>query len=492
VSSFDAGSISGKLQLDTSGFTHNIMEADGIAEVFGPKISAAIADPMLAAIEAFKELGEGAVDTFLDIAADAENMNLLSQKLGVPVDVFSSWAQFAKTVNVAPEQFAQGIRMLEQAAAEAVEQGNKIAESGKGTSELINAFARVGISLDDLKAKMNDPMALFLQMKNGVDELANANDKMRISTELLGGRQSALIPILVASKDHVQNFMDTLNKIGGVTDTQEAQAAQSFNDLKVETQIAFEGMAKAASKPILTFLHDHMNEIQPVIIKATQEITGEFEKLFTELTANNGKEFLDLLGTMASALEGTAKIIAEIIKGFEWMDAHPKTVAVMEAAADAPGSLTKLNPLSDPDQPSTSEKIIHDVEDMGSLGGTAYARWGWNHLKKWLSDDDSSAPADSPPSQDSQPAPDASSTSAPTPATAPSPSEPTPAPQMPRHNPTHRQSARHSESGDINIGTMHVHVAPGMTDAQIGKKVREQISKAQAQANSTSTVAGSP
>ena len=44
--------------------------------------------------------------------------------------------------------------------------------------------------------------------------------------------------------------------------------------------------------------------------------------------------------------------------------------------------------------------------------------------------------------------------------------------------------------GDIHVGTMNVHIDPQMTDAQIGRKWREQLKKAQAQANVQSTLGG--
>jgi hypothetical protein len=413
--SFDAGAVIGRLELDPGGFTHGMLEAEGIAKLFPAVVWEFIEDPLLGAGEALRELSEKAIDTFNDVANEAESMNLLAQKLGVPVEVFSSWAQFARTVNVAPEQFAQGLRMLEQSSAEAMEQIQKIEESGKGTSKLAEAFEQVGISVSDLKSKMNDPMALFIQLKEGIDNCADANTRMRLATELLGGRQSALVPLLLKSKDATEDFMKTLEQVGGVTTTQEAIAADKFNTLKVETQIAFEGMAKAASLPVLTFLADHMKEIQPVIIQSSHLISAEFEKLFAELGKNDGKEFLELLHGMAGALEAVAVIAKDVIKTFEFLDSHPFLLRAAESAATMGGSdvartAVGATAAAASDSSSTSDQIGRGVLDAETLGtaelGRGAAHWLKHHIWDdfWNNDSDGSEGSSAAPAEGDSPA----------------------------------------------------------------------------------------
>jgi len=322
---FDAGSIAGKLELDVGGFTHGMLEAEGIAKIFPQVVTEFLADPLLGVIDLAKEVGEGIFDTFNEVIDDAESMGLMAEKLGVPVEVLSSWVQFGKTVELQPQQIAQGLRMLEQAAAELAD------GTEKSNSKTAMAFERLGISMDFLKEHGNEPMAIFLKVKEGLDGMAVGVERTNTALAIMGGRQSDIIPLLLRSKEETDLFMESLKQMGGVTDDAEAKAAQKFTDLEVKTSIAFEGMKKAAMVPILEFLANHMKEVEPAILSGTGEITKELESLFKEMSKNNGAELVTDLQAMSHVLEDTAHIVADIVKGMEWLDDHQNILKAFDS-----------------------------------------------------------------------------------------------------------------------------------------------------------------
>jgi hypothetical protein len=327
--SFDAGAATGRLELDTSGFTGGIMEAEGIARIFPEVVTDFIANPLLGVAEIFKELGETAIDTFTEVTNDAENMGLLSQKLGVAPEVFSQWAQLAKTVHVAPEQLAMGVKMLEEEAAKALEGEGKFNEERQArrekaaeqelefeakhhgrtgnflqreqeweaehaaTNAQAAAFARLGISLNDLRDSLNDPMALFQKIKDAIDAVPDPIERMRLATELLGSRQSALVPVLTMSKEHVDAFAKATQEMGGITSASETQAAQAFTDLQTEAGIALEGIKKAAMMPILDYITAHAADIQKEIVKLSADAQEEIGKIWNYLKGPGGKAIID-------------------------------------------------------------------------------------------------------------------------------------------------------------------------------------------------------
>ncbi|MGA2442453.1 MAG: hypothetical protein ABSH08_15985, partial [Tepidisphaeraceae bacterium] len=326
---FDAGAATGRLELDTSDFTGGIMEAEGIARIFPEVVTDFIANPLLGAVEIFKELGETAIDTFTEVTSDAENMGLLSAKLGVAPEIFSQWAQLAKTVHVAPEQLGMGIKMLEEEAAKALESEGKFDEQrqarrqkaaeqeleyeqkhhgrhGKfdqreqeweaehqATNAQAAAFAKLGISLEDLHDNLNDPMALFQKIKDAIDAVPDPIERMRLATELLGARQSALVPLLTMSKEHVEEFGKATQEMGGITSTSEAKAAQTFTDLQTEAGIALEGIRKSAMMPILDYITAHKDQIQKEITHLSTVAQEDIGKIWDYLKGPQGKAILD-------------------------------------------------------------------------------------------------------------------------------------------------------------------------------------------------------
>jgi hypothetical protein len=346
--SFDAGAATGRLELETSDFTGGIMEAEGIARIFPEVVTDFIADPLLGVAEIFKELGETALDTFTEVVGDAENMGLLSQRLGVAPEVFSQWAQLAKTVHVAPEQLGMGIKMLEEEAAKALEADGKFDEERRArrqkafqdeadfedkhkgktgtflqkeeeweaqhqaTNAQAAAFAKLGITLNDLRDNLNDPMALFQKIKDAIDAVPDPIERMRLATELLGSRQSALVPLLTMSKEHVEEFGKATEAMGGITTTSEAQAAQAFTDLQTEAGIALEGIKKEASKPILDYIVAHKDDIQKEIALLSATAQEDIGKIWDYLQAHSKPIFDEVKSDVNKIIADLPKIGDEL------------------------------------------------------------------------------------------------------------------------------------------------------------------------------------
>jgi len=352
--SFDAGAATGRLELDSSDFTGGIMEAEGIARIFPEVVTDFIANPLLGVAEIFKELGETAIDTFTEVTNDAESMGLLSARLGVKPEIFSQWSQLAKTVHVAPEQLAMGVKMLEEEAAKALEGEAKFnaerqarrekafqdeaefeekhrGKSGdfyrkeqeweaghQATNAQAAAFARLGITLNDLRDNLNDPMALFQRIKDAIDAVPDPIERMRLATELLGARQSALVPVLTMSKEHVEEFAKATEQMGGITTTSETKAAQAFTDLQTEAGIALEGIKKSAMMPILDYITAHKDRIQQEIVHLSQVAIEDIGKIWKYLSGPEGKTiYAEIVADIRAIPADLSAIGAELKKIYD-------------------------------------------------------------------------------------------------------------------------------------------------------------------------------
>ena len=210
-------------------------------------------------------------------------------------------------------------------------QGNFVAieeeqeRTQQATNGTLAAFERLGIGMDFLQSHLNEPMAIFNALREAIEKVPDPVERMRLATELLGARQSALIPLLTMSKEHVDEFAAATKAMGGITDESEAKAAQDFTDLQTEASIALEGIKKAASMPILDYLVAHKDEIQKDILHLSTVAQKDIGKIWGVIQSPTGQKFIGdikadvneiiaALPTAASVMEGIFKDVGDVLK----------------------------------------------------------------------------------------------------------------------------------------------------------------------------------
>ncbi|MGD0464661.1 MAG: hypothetical protein ABSB74_19425 [Tepidisphaeraceae bacterium] len=294
---------------------HSMFTANAVMQLFPEWVTAFLANPLLGVVELAKETGDALGEAFSHVAGDALEMGLAAEKLGTTVEFFSKWSGVAKAVNVDAQQLSNGMYMLNRVIGE---------ELQNPTEKLTEDFTALGISQQWLNAHAGDSEGIFLRVKDGLDGLTNAQQRSAIASDILSRGARDLIPLMLMQKDQVDDLMKAQEQYGDVTETSEAQAAQAFKILEVEAGEAFDGIEKAAMRPVLKWFVAHQDEVKQDIGKFSeyaQETIGKFFDFMNGPIAQQAlstlkgdvKKLIDDLPTLETQIEDIGGAVGKVL-----------------------------------------------------------------------------------------------------------------------------------------------------------------------------------
>jgi DNA-binding ferritin-like protein len=308
--SLDAGTVKGKLDLDTTslktGFeeahTHAQEAGDHIREIMESiaEVATEVAGPAFAQMgqeiqSAFAGFSEGPLigsmnligiaagmmrEATVDVAADFHKIGLEAQRAGVSSEFLGKLAAVGKTVDLPLERISQAFNLIEQRAEAA----------GSGTDEKATAaFKRLGISVQELGQLADDPERLFEAVQAGMDRLGNAEERATITHQLFGRAGKELIPIFEMSREEFDKNVESIEGLEGSATAANVRIANSFNKLQVEVGAAFHGMAVDLATPILLWIDTHKDEIEADIKKVASAVKDDLGGAFAYLKSNQAE-----------------------------------------------------------------------------------------------------------------------------------------------------------------------------------------------------------
>ncbi len=142
--SFDAGSITGSLGIDTDPFAKGMLKATSIAQLFPATVTNFLANPLLGVAGVMKSAGQSIIgglqlihQNFLDVGHAADNMGEAAQKAGVSAAFLSTVGRAAADAGGGVEALGDALKFLNKNTAEVL----------SGNKEVTADFARLGVSV---------------------------------------------------------------------------------------------------------------------------------------------------------------------------------------------------------------------------------------------------------------------------------------------------------------------------------------------------------
>ena len=153
---------------------------------------------IIAAAEGLKSLIVGTQQSILEL-------ELLSQKTGIAIDTLAGIEHEAKATGISFEQVGTALTRLSRSQALAIE----------GGKAQIQAFERIGISVNDLKSL--SPEELFYRIAGAMADSKSHAETNASAFALLGRGGAALIPIFNEGTDALRKNVEAAAKASGVT-----------------------------------------------------------------------------------------------------------------------------------------------------------------------------------------------------------------------------------------------------------------------------------
>lgn len=275
----DVFELTAKLTLDTSQYESGLNEGQQKAESFGSKVKNGLvtagkvgAQAVGAIATASVAMGAALVKGVSDVASYGDNIDKMSQKMGLSAEAYQEWDAVMKHSGTSMESMQASMKTL----ANAAETNNA-------------AFKELGITEKEL-ANLSQ-QELFEKTIESLQGVEDTTKRTYLAGKLLGRGATELGALLNTSAEDTQAMRDRVHELGGVMSDEAVKAAAHYQDSLQDMQTAFSGLSRnlmAEFMPSITTVMDGLTNIfagdtDSGLAMIDQGITNLFKKLNTEL-----------------------------------------------------------------------------------------------------------------------------------------------------------------------------------------------------------------
>lgn len=269
--------LAAKLTLDSSQYDEGLDKSEKEASNFGAKLGAALGTAGKVAAGAIAAVGTGAValgtamvNAAGETAAYGDNIDKMSQKLGLSAEAYQEWDFIMQHSGTTIEGMSRGMTTL-----------NKAAENGS------DAFSKLGISQKEVESLNQEQ--LFARTIEALQGMEAGSERAVLAQELLGGAAKELGPLLNTSAEDTEAMRQQVHELGGVMSDEAVKAAAAYQDSLQNMQTAFSGLQRGLT-----------SEFMPGITTVMDGLTAIFSG--------------DSEGGLAAISEGISSLVANISK----------------------------------------------------------------------------------------------------------------------------------------------------------------------------------
>lgn len=209
------------------------------------KAGAAVAGAAALGGTAIAAMGSKLVSATADVASYGDNIDKMSQKMGLSAEAYQEWDAVMQHSGTSMETMKSSMKTL----ANAAESGNK-------------AFEALGISQEEI-ANMSQ-QDLFEATIAGLQNVEDTTQRTYLAGQLLGRGATELGALLNTSAEDTQAMRDRVRELGGVMSEDAVKSAAAYQDQLQDMQTAFSGLSRnltAEFLPSMTTVMGGLTEI---------------------------------------------------------------------------------------------------------------------------------------------------------------------------------------------------------------------------------------
>jgi len=296
----------GSILVDSSKAEESISKTEKKADGLGTKLGNGIktAAKWGAAIGAGATAAGGALLALANKTAEsADEIDKLSERTGINREELQRWKYAAEQSGADVGKLEGGIKKLSDVMDDAM----------KGSEKSVQAFDKIGISMDDLKNKSQSD--IFDDVMNALAEMPAGAERNALGNDLLGKSYTEMLPLLNAGADGMDDLKNRADELGLVMSEEAVKANVKFGDTMADVKGAVGAVFMQLSNeflPILQNLLDwilaHMPEIKEVISVVFNVITTVVTTVYNLFS----DYILPVLSTLFSWIQENMPIIKEV------------------------------------------------------------------------------------------------------------------------------------------------------------------------------------
>ena len=207
-------------------------------------------------------------------ASNADEVDKMSQKIGISRDAYQEWAFALSQSGADVAGLQMGVKTLSKAAYEA----------SQGVSTYADNFDELGIAVTNADGSLKDQEVLLNETITALQAMDDETKRTAIASELLGRSATELAPLLNAGADSAEEMKKQAHDLGLVLGDDVIDAGVKLTDSMDQVKRAMSaattnigGAMLPMFQKFLNWVINHMPEIKKAVEKAFQFIEVAFK-----------------------------------------------------------------------------------------------------------------------------------------------------------------------------------------------------------------------
>lgn len=303
------------------------------------------------AVEGLKNLGEALLNTTLDAAQYADDINTLSKKTGMSTDALQEYQYAAELIDVSLEtlsgSMAKNIKSMSNAA--------------NGSEKFSKAYDKLGIKVTDAEGNLRDSQDVFWETIDALGQIEDETERDATAMQIFGKSAQELNPLIMAGSKAVKDYAKEARKMGAVMSTDQLNRLNDLNDamdkLKVTAGNAKNAIGLVLLPSLQSLADDGVNWLGE-FTKQLQEADGDMDKI-GETFGNSISGIVEKIGAdLPKLAEVAVSIVSTIINNIDFTELLKTGRQILQTIFDG-----IVNNLDDVLGNLTDEKNIRTVVD---------------------------------------------------------------------------------------------------------------------------------
>ncbi len=295
----DVGEVKYKVTADDSGLDQQIDKTESkMKSKFGQAagvVGKAALGALAAGTAAVAKLATTVVDGAKETAALGDNIDKMSQKIGISAQAFQEWDYIFSQNGADISILETGMKTLSSA----------VADAGNGSKSAQEKFKQLGLSFDDLgKMSQEDMFGAVIEQLQTMPEGA---ERTALAADLLGKSAMELGPLLNQTAEDTAALKDQAHELGMVMTDEAVKASADFTDAQDNLRRAVtgaKGRLMGDFLPGLTAVTNGLADLAAGNDGAVEHIQSGFKDIAGAVTNS--------MPQIVGAISGMAVSIAEV------------------------------------------------------------------------------------------------------------------------------------------------------------------------------------
>lgn len=241
---------------------------------------------LTATASAVTAVGAGLVNATGSVAEYGDNIDKMSQKMGISAEAYQEWDAIMQHSGTSIEALKPSMKTLAQQAQEGSD-----------------AFQKLGISQEEVANLSQED--LFSKVISGLQSMEEGTERTALTSELLGRGAVELGALLNTSAEDTEAMRQKVHELGGVMSDEAVKASAAYQDSLQDMSTAFDSLSR-------NLMSNFLPGITGVMDGLTQIFSGDYEGGIEKISEGVDTVTSSLIEQLPKALEVGVSIIESV------------------------------------------------------------------------------------------------------------------------------------------------------------------------------------